>query len=131
MLDGEDLERMLVEVTVGKPHTVKGAEAEALYAKIQQEVDDIVARGNQVAIPSEWGSSASPMAPEAPTGDDDDDDDIVNLGGPGSGHHGHAGVPGQSRGLAPGEGGARGDTTAVRRKPAGFRPNSARRRMRQ
>jgi hypothetical protein len=45
-MDTEDLEKMVVEVTSGKPYTVKGEEAAAMYTQLEKEIAEIIAEGH-------------------------------------------------------------------------------------
>lgn len=53
MIDSDDISRMLVEIVAKKPHTMTGPEAEAMYAQLEKECDEIRARGLDVDVPYE------------------------------------------------------------------------------
>jgi len=53
VIDSDDISRMLVEIVAKKPHTMTGPEAEAMYAQLEKECDEIRARGLDVDVPYE------------------------------------------------------------------------------
>lgn len=52
-MDSDDIIKMLVEIETGKPHSVQMPGAEAMYAQLQKECDDIHAKGGTVEVPHE------------------------------------------------------------------------------
>ena len=63
MIDSEDLERMLVEITTGKPPSLYTPEANTLRAKLQEECDDITKMGGTVMIHHEIPGREAPRKP--------------------------------------------------------------------
>ncbi len=53
MIDSDDVIKMLVEIEMGKPHTVLKPGADETYVQLQKEVDAIHAKGGTVDIPHE------------------------------------------------------------------------------
>lgn len=49
----DEMEKMLLEITLGKPPTLHTPEADALRAKLTAEVKAIQAKGGAVAVPHE------------------------------------------------------------------------------
>ncbi len=52
-LEVNELETMLVELTLGKPPSLNTPEANAMRERMKVEVDEIIARGDGIEIPHE------------------------------------------------------------------------------
>ena len=52
-LSSEDVNRILGDVTLGKPPSIQTPEALALYARLAKEVEEIAAGGGFVGVPGE------------------------------------------------------------------------------